>query len=274
MLFPNHPDYAIIGPHMGYAPGARTFGYAAGSNPMGYAPGARSFMGEVSTDEMNSAIAAGLDPNTLHALSAAGATDADIEELMLGDTDVPTLMSKYAGLVTTEGTTVTHTGSPAEPDAGSHSSGGTSHPQIPSGSTILYTVHVNTPPLTSAQNILDAISPLLPSNHMSLQSSQVSSSGSVSGPAVFSAIILDSGGNALVSDAKGYLDGLVSQFLGAGNLQLQSTVTVVSPGTTASGTPANTVNDGLIWMGNHLLYIGAGIAGFVLLRDFLGHRRR
>jgi hypothetical protein len=272
MIFPNRAPDPQLRPGMGYQggshallgyePGADALGYVAGR--MGYQGGAHA-LGAVSDAELQVAYDAGLDGNTLDALSAAGATDADIQALIAGNTDVPTLMAKYAGLKTTEGTTVTQTGGsiPAP----------TSTAQVPPGSTLLYTCTVNTPPLHSAQDIINAISPLLPGHGMAMVTSQVSQQGSVSGPASFSLTVMDSVGNALKSDAQSVLDGLVENSLGAGNLQLQSSLSVVSPGTTASGTAA-AANNPLMFLENNALYIGLAVAGIVLLNNLTGGKKR
>jgi hypothetical protein len=113
---------------------------------------------------------------------------------------------------------------------------------------------------------------------MSLISSQVSKSGNISGPAAFSMTVMDSIGHALNSDAQSVLDGLVENYLGPGNLQLQSSLTVVSPGITASGTPGgnpnpNPASDFGTWIEDNAIYIAAAVAGVVLLNNLTGKRR-
>jgi hypothetical protein len=271
MLFPNHPAFAEIRPGMGYAPGARNFGYAPGArnfgdvSHMGYAAGARG-MGAISASMKNLAVDDGINTNDIDLLDSLGATDQDMTDLVNGNITLTALYAKY-GVSIPAGSTAT---AGATPPAVSVNVG-----QVPAGSTILYTAKVNTPPFTSAQNILDAISPQLPAHGMALLSSQVISSGSVSGPASFSATVMDSIGHALKTDAQSVLDGLIENFLGAGNLQLQSTVTVVSPGISASGTPAAVPStDALSWLEGNALYIGLGIGALVLLNNFTGKKRR
>lgn len=266
MLFPNRAPDPQLRPGMGYQGGSHALlGYEPGADALGYLAarmgyqGGSHALGAVSAAELQIAYDAGLDGDTLDALSAIGATDADIQALIAGTTDVASIQAKYSGHPTTEGTTVT---------------GGTSSTaQVPPGSTILYTCTVNTPPLHSAQDIINAISPLLPGHGMSMITSQVSQQGSVSGPASFSMTVMDSVGNALKSDAKSVLDGLVENSLGAGNLQLQSSLSVVSPGTTASGT-AGTASNPLTFLENNALYIGLFVGGLVLLNNFTGGKRR
>jgi hypothetical protein len=277
VLFPNHPPFAEIRPGMGYAPGARNFGYAPGarnfgdlhhahlgdfSHHMGYAAGAWG-MGDMSDQMRNQAVDAGIDTSDIDLLNNLGATDQDLANLIQKKVTLSSLYAKY-------GVTI--------PDTSAAISASASTGQVSSGSTILYTVKVNTPPLTSAQNIIDAISPELPAHGMAKMTSQVSQSGNISGPAQFSLTVMDSIGHALKSDAQSVLDGLIENYLGAGNLQLQSTLTVVSPGITAAGTPGADPNlpggDAISWLENNALYLGLGVAGLIFLNNFTGKKRR
>jgi hypothetical protein len=278
MLFPNHPAYAEIRTGMGFAPGARNFsgyahgahlgddshhlGYSSGAFHLGYEPGAHA-LGSMSDAIKNAAIDDNIDTSDIDLLDSLGATDQDMTNLINGNTTLSALYAKYGVTISTPATGISVP--PAQ----------VSTAQVPPGSTILYTVKVNTPPLTSAQNIIDAISPELPAHGMSKMTSQVSQSGNISGPAQFSLSVMDSIGHALKSDAQSVLDGLIENFLGSGNLQLQSTVTVVSPGITASGQPgASLTSDPIAWLEDNALYIGGGIAVLVLLNNFTGGKRR
>ena len=82
-------------------------------------------------------------------------------------------------------------------------------------------------------------------------------------------------GHALKTDAQSVIDGLIENYLGSGNLQLQSTLTVVSPGVTAAGTPgASLASDPVAWLEDNALYIALGVGGLVLLNNFTGGKRR
>lgn len=107
-------------------------------------------------------------------------------------------------------------------------------PQVSPGSTLLYTAsYAVLKSWTSGAAAISALAPLLPSHGMSLLTQQVSSTGYWTPTASFSITVLDSIGNALVSDAKSILDSLMNQITNNG-LQ-SSSLTVVSQGTTAAG---------------------------------------
>lgn len=109
-------------------------------------------------------------------------------------------------------------------------------PQVSPGSTLLYTAsYAVLKSWTSGAAAISALAPLLPGHGMSLLTQQVSSSGLWTPTASFSITVLDSVGNALVSDAKSILDSLMNQITNNG-LQ-SSSLTVVSQGTTAAGIP-------------------------------------
>lgn len=109
-------------------------------------------------------------------------------------------------------------------------------PQVSPGSTLLYTAsYAVLKSWTSGASAISALAPLLPGHGMSLLTQQVSSSGLWTPTASFSITVLDSIGNALVSDAKSILDALMNQITNNG-LQ-SSSLTVVSQGTTAAGIP-------------------------------------
>jgi hypothetical protein len=277
MIFPNHPMYAELTASMGelgYQPGAHSLlGYTAPTHALGYAAGSNA-LGDFSASMENAAVDAGISTNDIDLLNSLGATDQDLSDLINGNITLTALYAKYGVTIPGGGGVVPTTPSSASitpPQGPSPASAG----QVPSGSTLLYTATVNTPPLTSAQDIVNAIAPGLPGHGMSLISSQVSKSGSVSGPASFSVTVMDSVGHALVSDAKSVLDGLVQNYLGAGNLQLQSSLNVVSAGTTASGQPqATAAASPVAWLESNALWIGGAVAALVLLNNFTGGKRR
>jgi hypothetical protein len=277
MIFPNHPAFEELRPGMGlgYQPGAHAMlGYQPGAHAMlGYHAGSHGNLGTVSDAQMQAAWDAGLDGNTIDALSAAGATDADIQALMAGTTDVPTLMAKYAGLQTTEGTSVTATTSHTTP-----SPTPTNPAQSPPGSTLLYTVSYNPVKVFSAaSSVILQIAALLPSHGMAMATNAVQQSGLTS-QASFTMTILDSVGHQYLSDAQSVLDGLLNQFTNNG--KLTSSVTLVSAGTTASGAPGGAPNpnpnpnDALAWLENNALYIGGWVAVLVVLNNLVGGKRR
>lgn len=261
MIFRNQPAGPSIKPGMGYAGGADRLGYVA---HMGYAGGAYP-LGAVSTTQMQKAIDQGLDASTLTALSAAGATDSDIAALMVGDTDVPTLMAKYAGLKTTEGTTVTY-------DGAAPSSSGAAAAQVPSGTTLLYAVTWTAGIGNLSVSTDKAISNLangIATHGLSLISGQASDTGPIHYG--IQVTILDTIGNALLSDAKSVLDAVMQTVVG-NNLSGSSLSIVSSPGQNAGGAP-QPASGALAWLENNALYIALGLGGLVLLNNFTGKRR-
>jgi len=269
MLFLNRPPDAEILPGMGYAPGARSLGYAAGARSLGYAPGARS-LGAVSNSQMQAALAAGLDSGTLAALSAVGATDTDIQTLMAGDTDVATLLERYGGLQSGEGTIVTYTGGTNPAPAA----------QVPSGSTLLYTATVVGGPgdlTVSPDSAMSQFASALASHGMSVAESSndetVLNKIFGTGSAIhFQFSILDTVGNAFLSDAKSVCDGVLRQIVG--NNVTTSNISIVSTPTRSTAPGATPTTDIVAWLESNALYIGFGIAGFVLLNSYMGGRRR
>ena len=271
MIFPNRAPDPQLRPGMGYQggshallgyePGADALGYVAGR--MGYSAGA-SHLGAVSAAELQVAYDAGLDGDTLDALSAIGATDADIQALIAGTTDVASIQAKYAHTGSTEGTTVTGGATPAP----------SSTAQVPSGSTILYTASFNSQKaLITASAVISDIAAQLTSHGMSMISSAVQASGWTS-EASFTMTILDSVGHNLLSDAQSVMDSILNQYTSGG--KLSSSVTLVSPGTTASGIPnpgSQPASDPLTFLENNAMYIGLGIGALVLLNNFTGKRR-
>lgn len=139
----------------------------------------------------------------------------------------------------------------APPPAASAATGAA--PQVSSGSTLLYTANYAVlKSWTSAAAAISALAPLLPAHGMSLLTQQVSSSGWWTPTGSFSITVLDSVGNALLSDAKSILDSLMNQITNNG-LQ-SSSLTVVNQGTTAAGVPGATgitawIEQNAVWLG-------------------------
>jgi len=254
---------------LGYQPGAHALlGYAAPAHDLG----------DFSASMENAAVDAGYSVNDIELLNSLGATDQDLSDLINGNVTLTQLYAKFGVTIPGGGGVVPTTATPTTPASASvtPSQPAPSAPQgqIPGGSTVLYTCKVNTPPLKSGQDIINAIAPELPAHGMSLVTSQVSQSGAISGPASFSITAMDSVGHALTSDAKSVFDGLIENFLGAGNLQLQSSLTVVSPGTTATGQPQPPAGNPVAWLENNAIYIGLAVGALVLVNNFTGGRRR
>jgi len=108
-------------------------------------------------------------------------------------------------------------------------------PQIPPGSTIVYTATYNpVPGWTTANSAIAALGAQLPAHGMSILTPSVASSGLVSN-AAFSVTILDSIGHALMSDAKSVLDSLMQAL--THNALVQSSIAMVSAGPNPGGSP-------------------------------------
>ena len=282
MIFPNHPAFEELrsGMGMGYQPGAHAMlGYQPGAHAMlGYHAGSHGNLGTVSDSQMQAAWDAGLDGNTIDALSAAGATDADIQALMAGTTDVPTLMAKYAGLQTTEGTTVTPT-SAAHPVYAPPAP--TNPAQVPSGSTVLYTATVVGGPgnltVTPASAMSQFASALTAHGMSVVQSSNdetiLNKVFGTGAPIHFQFTILDSVGNAFTSDAKSVCDGVLMGIVG-NNISSSNLSVVSTPTGSASPNLNPPASDPISWLENNALYIGGAIAALVLLNNFTGRKRR
>lgn len=266
MLFPNRARAPEIAPGMGFHSGARAMsgGEArlAYTAHMAYHSGAR-MMGAVSEAEMLRAFAAGLDANTLEALSAAGANDADIEELMAGYTDVPTLMAEYAGQVPTETTTVI----PRPPEPLQHPQ---TQAQIPTGSTLVYEATSSRGLLsklfTSTASVVADFNSHLSGTGMSVLSWQPAGSGTIQ------IHIADDVGHAWISDAHSVLDDAMRAVI-SGELA-GSHVTVVSQATGNATLPGSPATNLTAWFENNATYIGLGIAGMFVLHTFFGGNRR
>jgi hypothetical protein len=271
MIFPNRRPEPEIRPGMGYSAGATNrMGYVA---HMGYTPGANflSGLGDFSPSMENAAVDAGIQPSDIDLLNNLGATDQDLQNLINGTVTLQQLYAQYGATIPS--TSAAAATAAATPSASAASS--TPAPQIPPGSTILYTASYN--PVsgwTTSSQAINALSPLLPAHGMSLLSSTVSASGLISN-ASFSVTIMDSIGNNLVSDAKSVLDALMNQITNNG-LQ-SSSLTVVSPGTSASGAAAaatTPTTDPVTWLETNALWIALGVGGIILLNNFTSGKRR
>lgn len=286
MLFPNIAPAPQMRPGMGcdcdgnelgYAPGANALGYAPGARGMGYvahmgyAPGARG-LGAVSDAQMQAAWDAGLDGPTLDTLSAMGATDADIQALMAGTTDVASIKAKYSGVPTTEGTIVLS----AQPAA----SGGVG--QVPGGSTLLYTATVVGGPgdlTVSPDSAMSQFAAALSAHGMTVTASSndetVLNKVFGTGAAIhFQFQILDTIGHAFVSDAKSVCDGVLQQIVG-NNISTSNLSVTSTPSGSGAGASAGTSSaaSAVSWLENNAVLIAAGVAGLVLLNNFTGKRR-
>jgi len=272
MIFPNHPAYAEIRAGMGdlgYQPGAHALlGYAAPAHDLG----------DFSASMENAAVDAGISINDIELLNSLGATDQDLSDLINGNVTLTALYAKYGVTIPGGGGVVPTTPASASvtpplPSSGQAASAPAA--QSPPGSTLLYTAsYAALKAWTTSAAAIQALSPLLPSHGMSIESQQVSSSGLWSSDASFSLSVLDSVGHALISDAKSVLDALMQQITNNG--LKSSSLTLVAPGTTASGQPAAaaaTANDAVAWLENNAIYIGLAVGALVLVNNFTGRRR-
>ena len=271
MIFPNRRPAPQIRPGMGYSSGAfRGMGYTA---HMGYTPGANLFagLGDFSASEENAAVDAGIQPSDIDLLNNLGATDQDLQNLINGNITLTQLYAQYGVTVPPASSAA----AAAQTTAVAAAATAAAAAQIPPGSTILYTASYN--PVagwTTSSQAINALSPLLPAHGMSLLSSTVAASGLISN-ASFSVTIMDSIGNNLVSDAKSVLDALMNQITNNG-LQ-SSSLTVVSPGTSASGAAAaatTPTTDPVTWLESNALWIALGVGGIILLNNFTSGKRR
>lgn len=273
MIFPNRAPNPQMRPGMGYAPGARSLGYAPGARGMGYvahmgyAPGARG-MGDFSPAMENAAVDANIAPSDIDLLNSLGATDQDLTNLINGNVTLSQLYAQY-GVTIAPAATATANTAPASTVI---SPAPVSTAQIPPGSTILYTATYNpTPSFTLASTVVSSIAANLAAHGMSMLSNAVQASGLTSN-GQFTMTIMDSVGHALISDAQSVLDALLNQF--TSNEKVSSSLTVVSPGTTASGTSATaSATDAVSWLESNALYIALGIGGLIFLNNFTGKRR-
>jgi hypothetical protein len=260
--------------HMGYAPGARF-------SHLGYLPGT---LGDISPSMQELAVDSGIQQSDVDLLNSLGATDSDIEAVVNGNITLAALYADY-GVTIPAANQAAASAPPTTPASAAATAPPTvatgpiiSQPaaQIPSGSTILYTCTYNpVPSFTSASTVVADIAAQLAAHGMSMISNAVQASGLTSN-ASFTMTILDSVGNNLVSDAKSILDSLVNQY--TSNELVTSSVTVVSPGTTASGTPAAgtpaaAASTATQWLENNAVYIGLGLVALVLLNNFTSKKR-
>ncbi len=263
MLFPNHPAFAEIRGGMGYAPGANALGYSSGAFHLGYAPGANA-LGDMSDSVRNAAVDAGIDTNDIDLLDSLGATDQDLSNLINGNTTLTALYAKYGVTVSTPATGA---------GAGTPSPSSTPTGQVPGGSTLLYTANwtAGVGNLSVSPNAAVAsLQSLLSAHGMSVVNSQATSSGPINYG--IQVTVLDTVGNALLSDAKSVLDALMKQVIG-NNLSGSNLSIVATPGqSTAAG--ASFTSDPLTWLENNALYIALGVGGLVLLNNFTGGKRR
>jgi hypothetical protein len=267
MIYPNPMKAPLLAPGMGYAPGARGFGYVA---HMGYAPGARG-LGAISATMMQTAEAAGLDPGTLATLSVAGATDTDIQNLMNGTTDLDTLYATY-GI----------SGSPSQTAAATAATPVTSAPastaQIPPGSIFSYQVtysqNISTP--APAQFISSFAAALSQFDYSMVSSNIVSNTALGLGSATIQFQILDSIGNNLFTDAKGNLDQISNQitYNSVTGSTVPTLVSSPSSGTVAAAAAAAPAAATSLstWFENNAAYVGLAVLAVVAINAF-GNKR-
>lgn len=280
MLFPNRAPDPQLRPGMGYQGGSHALlGYEPGADALGYLAarmgyhGGSHALGAVSAAELQIAYDAGLDGDTLDALSAIGATDADIQALIAGTTDVASIQAKYSGHPTTEGTTVTQIGvsTPAP----------TSTAQVPSGSTILYTATVvggagdlTVTPASAMSQFASALTAHGMSVVQSSNDETILNKVFGTGAAIhFQFTILDSVGNAFTSDAKSVCDGVLMAIVG-NNISSSNLSVVSSPAGGAAANPSSSSGDALAFLENNALFIGLGIGALIFLNNFTGGKRR
>jgi len=277
MLFPNHPAFAEIRPGMGYAPGARNFGdvahmgYSSGAFHLGYAPGARNFsgdashtLGDVSTSMKNAAVTAGIDTNDIDLLDSVGATDQDFSDLINGNTTLTALYAKYGVTIST----------PATGTGTSPTSAPTSTAQVPGGSTLLYTANWSAGVgnlSESPTSVLSELGSALAAHGMSVVNGQATSSGPIHYG--IQVTVLDTIGNALLSDARSILDALMHQIVG-NNVTGTNLSLISSPGQSTAAGASLPASDPVTWLEDNALYIALGIGGLVLLNNFTGGKRR
>jgi hypothetical protein len=255
-------------PAMGYAAGSNAFGYVA---HIGYAGGARGF-GAISSTMMSTAADAGISPAILSTLSAAGATDTDIQNLMNGTTDLDTLYAEYgiAGSPSQVAAAVAATPVTATPAASSGPG------QLPTGSVIQYQggwTEVLADPTSAIQQALST-----GLQQYGMQLTNFVNTGSTllgTGKGGFTATIAITGlGFNLVTDAQSIIVTIVQSVIGVGNLTTNQIGVVSLPaGASATVTPAAAAPDFTTWLENNALWIGGGVAALVILNAFLGKKR-
>ena len=226
--------------------------------------------GHISAATMTAALNQGLDNDTLVHLGAIGATDADIHALMTGSTDLDVLMAKYSN-TQSQGATINHVTSVVASQA--------STPQIPSGSTLKYTVtysqNISTPAPNSAIQQLQAG---LPTFGMSVVHSNLVENTLLGfGHATIEFDVLDAIGHGALGDAKSILDSLMNRF--TFNSVTGSTLVVTSsPAVSGANVGSPTIQAGAAasatslttWFENNAVWMGLGIAGMFALNSVIG----
>jgi hypothetical protein len=278
MLFPNHPAYAEIRAGMGYQPGAHALlGYAAPAHDLdGYHAGAYA-LGDFSASMENAALDQGISINDIELLNSLGATDQDLSNLINGNITLTALYAQYGVTIpggggvaptTPASASVTPPPAPSGPPA-----------QVPSGSTLVYTVTWSPGIGNLTVSTSDAISGLqqgLKAHGMSLINGQPKASGLTTYG--LQATILDSIGHQYQSDAQSVLDGVMQQVVG-NHLQGSNISSITPPGGAAGpgGTPnPNPPTDLTAWFENNAGYIGLGVVALVFgsaMINTLGGRR-
>lgn len=266
MIFPNRVAAPELRPGMGYQGGSHAM--LSEVAHMGYAAGSAQGLGSFSANMAANAVQGGYCTQAdINLLNSVGATDQDLANLMAG---IVTLQQLYASY----GVTFDPGQSAAVPPASSQASAPAG--QIPPGSTILYTATFNpVKAFVTASTVISDIAAQLPGHKMSMLTNAVQQSG-ITSNASFSMTIMDSVGHQYIADAQSILDSLLNQY--TDNQEITSSLVVVSPGVTASGTPGGSTNppasDLVAWLENNAIYIGAGVLALVLVNNFTGGKRR
>lgn len=272
MLFPNRPPAPEMRPGMGYAPGAHGMGYVA---HMGYAPGARG-LGDFSPSMENAAVDANIAPSDIDLLNSLGATDQDLSNLINGNVTLSQLYAQYGVTIPPSSTATANTApastviSPAAPVA-----------QVPGGSMLLYTATVvggigdlTVTPTSAMSQFASALNAHGMTVTASSNNETVLNQVFGTGAAVnFQFQILDTVGNALVSDAKSVCDGVLQSIVGNNISTSNISVTSTPSGGGTGLTSAPITNSAVAWIENNAILIAGAVGGLILLNNLTGRRR-
>jgi hypothetical protein len=275
MIFPNRAPAPSLRPGMGYSSGAFHLGYVA---HMGYAPGAIT-LGSFSSSEEEAALAAGVcTQSDLDLLNSLGATDQDLTDLINGNITLTQLYAQY-GATIPAGSAASSAPLPLAP-ASAVASSVSAPAQVPSGSTLLYVCTVVGGPgdlTVSPTSAMSQFASQLNAHGMSVLSSNnnetVLNAVFGTGAAItFQFTILDSIGNALLSDAKSVCDGTMQSIVG-NNVSTSNLSIVSTPGTASVAAAPAGSTDITTFLENNALNIGIVLGALILLNNFTGKKR-
>lgn len=282
MIFPNRAFGApSLRPGMGYSSGAfhlkggHSLGYVA---HMGYAPGAIT-LGSFSSSEEEAALGAGVcTQSDLDLLNSLGATDQDLTNLINGNITLTQLYAQY-GATIPAGSAASGGSLPLAP-ASTVTSSVSAPAQVPSGSTLLYVCTVVGGPgdlTVSPTSAMSQFASQLNAHGMSVLSSSnnetVLNAVFGTGAAItFQFTILDSIGNALLSDAKSVCDGTMQSIVG-NNVSTSNLSIVSTPGTASAAAASASSTDITSFLENNALNIGIVLGGLILLNNLTGKKR-